>query len=220
MPRRYVSPRTLSLLTIGALALIGIGLYWQQGGFSSTPGTNATSTTTINGVTFVNGGGNVEVLGGTPPATDRPITITANLPEEAKVILRSKLEQQMEILKKEPTRMDIWLQVGVNRKIAGDFEGAIEAWDYVAAAAPTHVAYIAWGNLGDLYMYFLKDYEKADSHFKEAIRMNPKVPDYYRALFYLYLEVYKDKAAARTILDAGIAENPNNEELLSLKSKL
>lgn len=218
-PRHLSKKQTLLALFIFVLLILfGLAIYWQQtpkGTSGVVPGGS-----TVSGITFVGGQGDVEVVGATPPPTDRPIVITANLPEDAKVILRSNLEQQMAILKKEPNRVDIWLQVGVNRKIAGDFEGAIEAWDYVAAAAPSSTAYVAWGNLADLHMYFLKDYVSAEKFYKEAIRMNPKVTEYYRAMFYLYKDINKDKAAASAILEQGLVSNPNNSDLLKLQQEL
>ena len=213
------------LIGVAIAAVLGGSLYVFLYGriSSSTPTpTNTATTTTTGGVT---GTGSftveqVEPASVPPPSLKRPITITADLSEDAKVILRRLLEEQVVILKSEPTRIDVWLMYGTNRKIAGDFEGAIEAWEYVAQVAPKEMSATAHGNLGDLYMYFLKDYKKADTRFNQAIVLNPNVIEYYRALFYLYKDVYNDKAKAQAILTLGLANNPNNEDLLKYQAEL
>lgn len=210
-------------LAIGLLlaAVAGGGLYFFfiRGTQASLFGTG-TSTTTAPAVTGeVTGTGDytVEYLG-EPPSLDKPIVISASLSEEAKTILRNKIEVQLEILREDPKRIDVWLQLGVNRKISGDFEGAIEAWDYISVVADDATRATAFGNLGDLYMYFLKDYVNAEGNFKQAIALNPKVVDYYRALFYLYRDIYKDNAKAEAIRAEGIKNNPDNKtELQNLK---
>jgi hypothetical protein len=207
--------RNLLIGVVLAAALAG-GLYFYiSRDFQPGPTGPSATTTTIGGVTGT-GSYTVEPVGVTPPSLDRPITISASLPDDAKPILKNLLEQQIEILRKEPTRVDIWLQYGVNRKIAGDYEGAIEAWEYVAQAAPKEMSATAHGNLGDLYMYFLKDYAKADTRFNQAIALNPRVLDYYRALFYLYRDIYKDTAKAEAIRALGIKNNPGSTDLQKL----
>jgi hypothetical protein len=214
------------LVGIGVALLIGVGGYALISGKVSFPGSasNATSTspnattTSVNGVSGT-GSFNVEAVSDVP-SLDRPITITANLPEEAKVTLTQLLTQEMADLRKEPNRVDIWLKVGTNRKIAGDFDGAIEAWNYVAEVAPTDVSATAHGNLADLYMYFLKDYAKAETRFNQAITLNGHVIEYYRALFYLYKDIYKDKTKAQATLTLGLKNNPDNADLLQLRALL
>ena len=221
------SPLTLGVFSAGIIALIALGayLYIQKGSVPSPSPADAnpisasttTPTTTLEGVSGT-GDYTVEFTGANPPAL-RTTSITASLPEEAKTILRAKIEAQYEILRSEPTRVDIWLRLGVNRKIGGDFDGAIEAWNYVAEVAPNGMRATAYGNLGDLYMYFLKDYKKAETNFKKAIAINPNVIEYYRALFYLYRDINKDKAAVADILAQGLKANPNNPDLLQLQAE-
>ena len=134
--------------------------------------------------------------------------------------MKSKIEQQIVILKSDPKRTDIWLQLGLNRKIGSDFTGAIEAWDYVTAVASGATRSVAYGNLGDLYMYFLKDFPKAELNFKQAIVLNPQNIDYYRTLYYLYRDVYKQNtSAAGDILKQGLKANPDNSDLIELQAE-
>jgi tetratricopeptide (TPR) repeat protein len=213
---------TFLLVGIGIAAVIGAGFYFAVQNFGTVipwPSGSQPATTTVSGVSGT-GSYTVEPVEAKIPSLDRPITITADLSDEVKTKLTDILEKNVELLRKEPTRVDLWLQLGVNRKIAGDFEGAIEAWEYVAQVAPTAQSAVAHGNLGDLYMYFIKDYAKAVTRFNQAIALNPNMIDYYRSLFYLYKDIYKDPAKAQAILTQGLAANPGNKDLLGYQAEL
>ena len=69
-------------------------------------------------------------------------------------------------------------------------------------------------------MYFLKEYTKADTRYNQAIALNPYVIEYYRALFYLYKDIFKDPAKASAILKSGLEANPNNADLLRYQTEL
>ena len=85
--------------------------------------------------------------------------------------------------------------------------------------APTN--YIAYGDLGDLYMNFDVNYPKAEANYKAAIAINPHVIDYYRDLYTLYTSFYKvGTGAAANILAQGLKANPNNPDLLQLQSQI
>lgn len=185
------------------------------------PGTTSPTGTTTNWGGAINASGdyNVELVGTQPPALG-PISITADLSAEAKTILRQRIDSQYAILVDNPTRVDVWLLLGTNRKIGGDFKGAIEAWEYVAATAPREMVATARGNLGDLYMYFLKDYAKAKTNLTAAIQANPAIIEPYRALFYLEKDINKNPAAARAVVELGLKNNPGNTDLLYLQSLL
>lgn len=219
MVRMDLIHRNLALSTLAVL-LVGAGVYWlsvDRMGNPTQSGPNASSTN-VNGVAGT-GQYSVETVGVESPKLGA-ISINASLDAEVRGILRRNIEAQYEILRKEPSRVDIWLQLGVNRKIGGDFEGAIQAWEYVAAAAPTPMVATARGNLGDLYMYFLKDYAKAKTNLSAAIQANPNIIEYYRALFYLEKDINKNPTAARTVVEAGLKANPGNPDLEDLKSLL
>ncbi len=108
--------------------------------------------------------------------------------------------------------------MGVDRKIGGDYAGAIAAWNYVAQTGPSSINYIAYGNLGDLYQNFDTNYAKAVTSYQAAIAINPNVPDYYLDLYNLYRYDDNNPAAATAILQAGLKANPNSSELLQLQS--
>ena len=58
------------------------------------------------------------------------------------------------------------------------------------------------------------------SSYRGAILLNPKILEYYRALFYLYKDIFKDKTKAQAILTAGLKSNPCNPDLLRYQSEL
>jgi len=155
--------------------------------------------------------------GGLPPSLDRPITISDTTSPEAKTVLKNLIDELIAELKKQPDRVDLWLQLGLNRKIAGDNKGAIEAWNYVATGAPSSLSYIAHGNLGDIYMNILKDYPKAEQNYMSALTIQPKAVAYYADLYTLYTYLYKtNTSAAKDILELGLKNNPGNPGLQAL----
>lgn len=208
---------------VGALVIAALGymLWGPKSSGSSSLSTSTPSTTSVSGVmgtgSFTVGSADVK-----PPSLDRPILITASssLTTENQKILRTIIENIIAQLRKEPTRVDLWIKLGTDRKIGGDYEGAIQAWEYVAQAAPKDISATAHGNLADLYMYFLKDYAKAETRYTQAIALNPYVIEYYRALYYLYRDIYHDKAKAQAILNEGLKNNPDNPDLLRYQAEL
>jgi tetratricopeptide (TPR) repeat protein len=122
-------------------------------------------------------------------------------------------------LKQDPSQLKLWLTLGSYRKMAGDYEGARDAWEYVAAAAPS--SFVAFNNLGDLYMNFLKNYPKAELNYRKVIAVRPDYIDTYRNLYTLYHYLYKtNTTAAADILKEGLKNNPNNPDLLAIQAQM
>jgi tetratricopeptide (TPR) repeat protein len=154
-----------------------------------------------------------------PPSLTGPIIISSSsLPADAQAVLRSDEQTTISQLKAAPTREDLWLQLGVDRKIGGDYAGAEVAWNYVAQTGPTTITYVAYGDLGDLYSSFDVNHPKAEADYKAAIAINPKVIDYYRELFYLY-GMDNNPTAQSAILAQGLKANPTNPDLLQLQKQ-
>jgi len=144
------------------------------------------------------------------PDLNRPINITANLPEDAQKIAREKIEKLTAELKQNSALFENWLVLGVYRKMIGDFEGARECWEYAAFLAPQ--SSIPFNNLGDLYANYLKDNKKAEENFLIAIKNGPDQIYIYRSFYEFYRYTMKDNAKAKQILEQGISANQTTSQ--------
>jgi tetratricopeptide (TPR) repeat protein len=110
---------------------------------------------------------------------------------------------------------------GINDKNAGNYKGAATIWETVALSN-TYVSFMAYADLADLYMNFIKDYPQAEIDLEAVIALKPDYIDAYRNLYSLYT-VYGYKAgtsAAADILAQGLKANPGNQDLLNLQAQL
>jgi tetratricopeptide (TPR) repeat protein len=155
------------------------------------------------------------------PSLSRPYIITAELPEDAKTILRSNVEKIVAELKENPEHFETWFELATHYKIAGDYKGAEEIWQYITVNAPANMHYVAWANLGDLYMNFIKDYPKAEEYYKKAIALKSDEISLYADMYRLYRYLYKtDTSAAADILAEGLRSNPGDKDLHTLQDEL
>jgi len=150
------------------------------------------------------------------PNLDKPVNITADLPEDIKKITEEKIEKLISDLKQDSSRFEDWLVLGIYRKMLGDLEGAREYWEYAAFLKPQSP--IPFNNLGDLYANYLKDNKKAEENFLIAIKNGPDQIYIYRSFYEFYRYVMKDNVKAKQILEQGINANPNTSQ--DLKSLL
>ncbi|MDD5110382.1 MAG: hypothetical protein PHI63_04165 [Patescibacteria group bacterium] len=118
-------------------------------------------------------------------------------------------------LRQDPEIFDAWLSLGGIKKMMGDFTGAAEIWEYAGMQRPS--SSIAFQNLGDLYANYLKDYPKAETAFRRAIKNSAgeeKNALFYMSLFDLYHYRLQDSAKAAAALEEGIAANSWSVQLL------
>lgn len=109
--------------------------------------------------------------------------------------------------------MDKWIEMGIQRKSAGDFLGAAEAWKQASLANPG--SYLPHNNLGFLYRYDIKDFAKAEKSFLDAVAIRPDLTIAYRELSDLYRYAYTEKAdQADDILLKGLEKNPGHYDIL------
>lgn len=220
-------------LVIGLVLGIGGWLIFMPN--SATAPSTATSTASAASSTLVdlgNGyrvalpaGASIEALPvGTPapahPSLTRPITFSSGVSAADQASLTAQEQSTLAQLKTAPMRVDLWLQLGNERKLAGDYQGAIDAWTYVAKAGPTTINYVAYGNLADLYTNWNKDFAKAAANLKAAIAIKPDNIDFYRHYAELYLNYGYDKVGAQAIVAQGLKANPGNKDLLTLQAQL
>ncbi len=220
------------LIAAGVILLLAGGIYLQQKNArpqATSVNSNGSATTTIS----VNGGA-VEIVGpegvtytlnevdeNAPAAPNYRMALKfdASVSPEVKTALNINLANVQDTLSKNPQSFEAWLELGRLRKIAGDYKGAAEIWEYVSLAWPTNS--VSVHNLGDLYMNFIKDYPKAEANFKKEIANEPHAIAAYQSLYVLYQNFYKKgTSAARDIVALGLKNNPNNSALLALKAEL
>lgn len=148
----------------------------------------------------------------------RPILFKESFSESEKQSLAEKIEEVTKELRGDYDVDTPWLLLGAYRKAIGDYEGAIEAWNFLGLMRPQ--GYVAFHNLGELYGYHLKDYEKSEQNFLKSIENNPTSIDGYNQLATIYEYGYKEKAGkVENLLLSGIKQNPQVAYLRVLLGK-
>lgn len=142
------------------------------------------------------------------PALNRSIPATPDLDAQGRAVVVGKIETTVSALKENPTSFADWMDLGTLRLVVKDYEGAAEAWKYATALAPGSVT--PYGNLGDLYANYLKDYPRAEGYLQTAIKNDTKGATYYRQLFELYLNYKSTSSAAEDTLKTAIEKFPDH----------
>lgn len=213
---------------IALIAIIAVGAYLFMNRGTDSVGSNATSTATtttnVDGVTVAGGTATVtENSGARAPAAPNyktPLSFSATMDEAVKLALQKQFDATVSMIDKDKTSFQGWVNLGIIRKMVGDYKGAEAAWKYVVQIYPSST--VGFDNLGALYLDFIKDYAKAEAMFKQSITLDSHDINAYQQLFSLYTTYgYKQGAAvAAELLAAGLKANPGNETLLQLQSQL
>ncbi len=157
-------------------------------------------------------------VGSTPDPT-KPLVFSTPMSPDIQKAYQDQFAAVAATLTNDPTNLSAWVSLGTFHKIAGNYREAQKIWEFVVATDPKN--YIAFNNLGDLYMNFLKDYPKAEKNFRAVVTLDPSYIDTYRNLYTLYRYLYKtNTSAAADILKEGLKNNPNNSDLLQLEAEL
>lgn len=154
---------------------------------------------------------NIAILKEKIPDLSRPIEIKTALGDETKKETIEKINGLSNGLKKDYDSLEQWLELGLLRKLIGDYDGARDAWKFAALIRPKDA--VAFHNLGFLYWQNFKDYKKAEENYLKATENNPKDILAYVDLSNVYYFSLKDASRAKDILNKGLKNNPDNEEL-------
>jgi len=104
-----------------------------------------------------------------------------------------------------------WINIGILKKRLGDYRGAEEAWQNAISYNPDQS--LAFGNLADLYLFDLKEIEKAEEYYKKVLSMRTDHYNYYLGLVTLYRYEMPDKAhLIEEIMLEGAEKNPAEAE--------
>ena len=203
-------------ITIGiiAAAILMIGLYFYRSEPSQNPNINKNQITPIGSETV-----NIDLASSTGTKTTAKPSLegaipanTINLDAAYRERIISDLNKTIAALKKDESSYQDWIYLGLYRKILGDYEGALEVWNYATRLSPfEEVAYI---NLANLYDLNIKNYAQAEIYYKKGLEINPKNTETYRNLHEMYRYRYtQDTNAAADTLKSGIAKNPEALDL-------
>jgi len=154
----------------------------------------------------------------TAPSLNRAVIFASSIEPVVKTAIQTKVTEIQAELKKNPAKIEYWIDLGTYHKVAGDFSGAKIYWDYAGKISPTN--FISFGNLGNMYAYQLKDMVQAEKYYNQAIKNDPTQIYLYFQLAEAFRDVAKNTTKARAVIDRGLAANPNNPELTAFKESL
>lgn len=145
------------------------------------------------------------------PDLDRPITFAADLAPKEREALMKEIQGIIVTLKANHDAFNSWVALGIERKAIGDLEGARDAWEYASAIRPHNS--VSFGNLGDLYGYYLHDPQKAEQRFLTAVKNDPTLTYLLLQTADFYSGVLKDRPRAIAFLKQSVKNNPGNAEI-------
>ncbi len=204
---------------------------------TNVPANQNATTTTVGGVSFSaqgTGGYTVEQVPVTENSTSAKGALDAmamsalgrqlifksdpSLTPEVKTLIQGKVSALQEALLKNPADFDSWINLGLYQKMAGDYAAASLSWQYAGKLSPTN--FVSFGNLGDLYAYYLKDSAQAEIYYKKAITNGPTQSYLFVQFATVYRDVFKDLTKARAVVEQGLSNLPNDPSLLQLQASL
>ncbi len=155
-----------------------------------------------------------EVLTDKDPAEEAEALqlVSRPLPAGASELAIQKINESIDSIKSNYNYINPWLDLAAYRKISGDNQGAIAAWNFVIKIRPTDS--VAYHNLGDMHAFTLKDYSKGEEYFLSSIARNPQNVDAYIQVASIYEYHLKFKLAqTEPLLLNGINANPDDINL-------
>ena len=146
----------------------------------------------------------------------KPVSMKPQLSEEAKNKILAKIEELKNEIRKDYDSVSLWYDLGTYLRSSGDFQGAIDAWNFAVLIRPKD--FVAYNNLGDLYGFYLHDYDKSELYFLKSLENNPSNINAYLQLATVY-EAAKMIKEKENILLLGVKNNPENVSLLIYLSR-
>lgn len=130
--------------------------------------------------------------------------------EEERQRIYTDLQNQGKAVKESPQFFQGWLELGVLKKVIGDFEGARDAWEYAGRIRPMNS--VSFANLGELYWRYLPDFPASEKNFRSSIANDPADAATYISLAELYFYSYREKYGLfDDVLIEGMTANPESQ---------
>lgn len=148
-------------------------------------------------------------LGGTKSANHPPVR--RPIGAEASPQLRAQLEAAMAAVETQPKSPEAWLNLGLVRKAAGDWEGAKEAWRYANDLRPSFVLPLV--NIGSVLVLEEGKPEEAQNYFTLARERNPSYLFTYQQFADIFSGIRGEHGRAEVFLREGIARNEKSAPL-------
>lgn len=148
------------------------------------------------------------------PDIRRSVVFSASVIPEAKVLMLKNIADLQEKLGKDTKDFNVWNSLAQYYQAAGDYVAAAEVWEYLGRVFPTN--HVAYGNLGFLYGYYLKDAPLAEIKYLKAIENAPEQVFLYFQVAEFYRDVVKSRVKASEIAQKGLVKNPQNAALKAL----
>jgi tetratricopeptide (TPR) repeat protein len=144
----------------------------------------------------------------------KPLVIKKALPEVTARMAKEKIAEAVQLIEQNYDYDAPWLELGGYRRLIGDYDGALAAWKFLTEIRPQ--AYVPYHNIGDLYVFILKDHIKGESYFLKSLEVGPGNIQGYLALALLYKDsqVLKKQSLIDDLLLEGLKNNPKNFVLL------
>lgn len=155
------------------------------------------------------------------PDLDRAIIkspLATNVTESDFLSASKKVKEFQVVLKNNPSNFSAWLDMAMYQKMGGDYDGAIISWEYAGKLIPSD--YISIANIGNLYAYYIKDNAKSISYYEAAIKRAPTQTYLYTQLAGVYFDIMKDKVSAKSVIERGLKNIPNDPTLLEWRNEL
>lgn len=196
------------LAVILAIAVWQIGYYWKRQPVSNLDNGNNLPVEEKTSTSSPKAAVNDDLRGLSLKIIARPIVVGLNLSESSKNQAVGKIKELNDLIKQNYDYPEAWQDLGAYRRLIGDYEGAIAAWNFVGLIRPKN--YVSYNNLGDLYAFYLKDYDKGEQNFLKSISNEPANINAYVQLATLYEDAYQSREKdAENILLLGINANPS-----------
>jgi len=152
------------------------------------------------------------------PVFSSDISFGPSIPDGVKTVISRNVSGLLSSIKKTPEDSDLWIDLSMQYKVAGDYDKSLEALEYAASLSPDN--YVIYHNMGDIYHYHLKDYKKAEADYFKSISLKPNVPNSYRSMYELYKFFYTEKSSRiPEVLKNGIASSPKSYDLIILLAR-
>ncbi|MSU45331.1 MAG: hypothetical protein EXS47_01750 [Candidatus Zambryskibacteria bacterium] len=152
------------------------------------------------------------------PDLNSPIVDHGNLDPAALKVITENIRTMSKNLASNPHDEDLWLRLGIHRKMLRDYEEAVLILNYVVKLWPND--YVPYNNLADLYQSYIKNNELAEKNWLKVIELKADYISAYENLSNLYLTAYPEKKnLALPLLMKGLERNSHSTDLLIIVAR-